>query len=334
MVPFVKSADFFRREVQTPLHRRFLAAGTVCALQTNFEPILESAREAFLPIEFPAEDADFSLRVWVDSESLSQPPWPKPYVRGLDHLVFASFDSDSCMLVDLSKRRVLGRFSTSLGSDRNYWKSVIFPMLMSTIAAAVGTVELHCSCVAKNNQGYLLAGPSRSGKSTLTMALARVGFSFLADDRTFCSAKDGKLSAWGVVPSLKLRHEAQGWFEELAHREAKDIENGDTILRFDPEDQLGLKRAKVCEPACLIFLDQREESGFCMKEISPRDAAQRLDQELMAEPPELMEKQRKVIGQLVELPCWQLQYGGDPGLIAPRLMAHIDQISNGASECR
>jgi hypothetical protein len=326
-------ADFFHREAQTPLQQQFMAAGAVCALETNFEPILAAAREAFLSVESPLEHTDFSLRLWVDPMSSSRPPWPKFYVRGLNHLVFAGFDSDCSVLVDLQQRRALGRFSPNMGSDHNYWKATIFPILMSVLAASVGIVELHCSCVVKNNKGYLLCGPSRSGKSTLTMALARMGFSFLADDRTFCSAKHGKLSAWGVVPSLKLRGEAQVWFEELSQEEPNETKNGDSILRFDPEGQFGLKRAKFCEPECLIFLDQRQEPSFSMTEISPLDAAQRLDQELMAEPPELVEKQRKVIGQLVEIPCWQLQYGGDPRVVAPELMRHLEGISDEVSEC-
>jgi hypothetical protein len=334
----VKPADFFRRDAQTPLHRRFLAAGAVCAVHTNCEQILEAAHHAFLPLQSDASDTDFSLRLWVDSQSSAQPPWPKPFVRGLDHLVVASFDSDSSMLVDLRKRRVAGRFSTNMGADRDYWQAVIFPMLMSIVAASVGIVELHCACVVKNNKGYLLAGPSRSGKSTLVMAMARAGFAFLSDDRTFCSAGKDGLSAWGVVPSLKLRHEAQIWFDELAHREPTDIQGGESILRLDPESQLGLTRAKFCEPESLIFLDQRdlgqrEGPQFCLQSMSPRDAARRLDQELMAEPPGLMENQRKVIQRLVAIPCWQLQYWGNPGVIVPQLARHLEGVSRGVSEC-
>jgi len=335
---FVKPADFFRRDAQTPLQRRFLAAGAVCTLHTNWEPILEAARQSFLPLQSDACDTDFSVRLWVDSQSSSQRPWPKPFVRGLDHLVFASFDSHSSMLVDLRKRRVAGRFSASMAADGDYWQAVIFPMLMSIVAASVGIVELHCACVVRNNKGYLLAGPSRSGKSTLVMALARAGFAFLSDDRTFCSASKEGLSAWGIAPSVKLRHEAQIWFDELAQREPTDVQGGESILRFNPESELGLTRAKCCEPEGLIFLDRRdldqgEGPQFCLRAMSPQDAAQHLDQELMAEPPGLIENQRKVIHRLVAIPCWQLQYWGDPGVIAPRLARHLEGVSQRVSEC-
>src|ERR1700723_2826391 len=203
----MNAGDFFCRDAKTPLHRRFMAAGAVCALETNFEPIVRVAQAVFLPVESLRRDTDFSVRLWVDPQSGSEPPWPNPYVRGLEHLVFAGFDSFSSLLVDVRHRRVLGRFSKNMGSDLDHWKAVIFPVLMSVVAASVGIVELHCSCVVSGKNGYLLAGPSRSGKSTLAMAFARTGLAFLSDDRTFCSLEAGKLSAWGIGASMKLRRE-------------------------------------------------------------------------------------------------------------------------------
>jgi hypothetical protein len=329
----MKSGDFFRRDAETPLHRRFLTAGAVCALETNFEPIIEVAHEVFLPVESTTTGADFSLRLWVDRQSCLRPPWPKPYVRGLDHLVFAGFDSDSSMLVDLCKRRVSGRFSMNMGLDRDHWKAVIFPVLMSVVAASVKIVELHCSCVVKNNKGYLLAGPSRSGKSTLAMALVRAGLAFLSDDRTYCSVETEGLAAWGIGASVKLRPEARTWFDELANREPTEVQDGESVLRFDPERQFGLKRAKFCEPECLIFLDQREEPKFSLTEMSPLDAAARIDQELMAEPSALVARQRTVIDRLITIPCWRLQYGGDPIAVARRLTRYFEQIPRRVPVC-
>lgn len=329
----MNSGDFFRRDAQTPLHDRFLAVGAVCTLQTNFAPILEVAHEVFLPMTSPDWSTDFSLRVWVDPQSCSEPPWPKPFVRGLDHLVFASFDSDSSMLVDVSKRRVVGRFSMNMGSDRNHWKAVIFPVLMSVVAASVGIVELHCSCLVKDNKGYLLAGPSCSGKSTLAMALACAGFAFLSDDRTFCSVETGGLFAWGLAASVKLRLEARDWFRELLNRKPTEVQDGESILRFDPELQFGLKRAKFCEPEYLIFLERHEEPKFSLTEMTSLEAAELIDQELMAEPPALAEQQRRVIKRLITIPCWRLRYGGDPSAVAVKLKRLLERIPSRVSKC-
>jgi hypothetical protein len=101
------------------------------------------------------------------------------------------------MLAGPRTRRVIGRFSASMAADHSYWKTVIFPILLTTIGASVGIAELHCSGVAKKQGGLLLVVPGRSGKSTLAVALAQAGFAFLSDDRTFCSWRNGQLLGVG-----------------------------------------------------------------------------------------------------------------------------------------
>src|SRR5215469_10360910 len=182
----MQSQDFLHQSAPTPLRKHFDTAGAVFSFSTNCEQMLEAARASFVIVEQPGP-VDFSVRFWTDDALLSRPPWPNPYVRGLGHLVFAGFDGASSMLVDLQSRRVIGRFSAAMAADTAHWRMVIFPVLLSIVAGAVGLVELHASCVARDQQGLLLLGPSRSGKSTLAMALTQAGFGLLSDDRTFCS---------------------------------------------------------------------------------------------------------------------------------------------------
>ncbi len=109
--------DFLRKEAETPLCEYFIAAGAVCSFSTNCEHLLEAAHESFVPAGSQPKDVDFSIRFWVDRADAAQPPWPKPYVRGLGHLVFGGFDAGSSMLADLRGRRVIGRFSQAMAAD-------------------------------------------------------------------------------------------------------------------------------------------------------------------------------------------------------------------------
>src|SRR5579864_3795092 len=102
------SGDFLCKNAETPLREHYLAAGAHCSLSTNCEALLAVARECFLRIGPPASPVEFSMRFWVDAASPAQPPWPKPYVRGLDHLVFAGFDTGSSMLINLHSRHLIG----------------------------------------------------------------------------------------------------------------------------------------------------------------------------------------------------------------------------------
>jgi len=324
----MSAGDFLCQDAATPLCEFYTAAGAVCRLSTNCETLLEAARTSFLPIADPPGSVDFSVRFWVDYTNSTPLPWPKPHVRGLNHLVFAGFDSASSMLADLRAHRVIGRFSAAIGNDRSYWKTVVFPVLLTITGASVGIVELHCSSVAKQQRGLLLIGAGRSGKSTLAVALAQEGFGFLSDDRTFCSWQKGKLSAWGVGTTLKLRSDAGNHFRELKDKPAIDLPNGERGFRFEPELALGLERIRGCEPRLLVFLERRENPEFRLTDLSSEEARTRLEEDLMAELPGGAAEQMHVVGKLVELPCCLLQYGGRPQIVAEKLAAHFEQFDD------
>jgi hypothetical protein len=326
----MRRQDFLHRDVETGLCQHYLAAGAMCSLSTNCEQLLETARDTFLPVEMPQAPVDFSVRFWVDGAGVPQASWPKPYVRGLGHLVFVGFDSSSSMLADLRTRRVIGRFSLAMASDARYWKMVIFPMLLSIVAGSVGLVELHASCVAKDQRGLILAGPSRSGKSTLAMALTEAGFRLLSDDRTFCSSARGKLQAWGLPRPLKLRREAASWFEEFRDREPKDLQNGERVFHFEPKQ----RSIPKCEPQLLVFLE-RGGRGFAMAPMKKSELRSRIEADLLAEVPDAIRKQAASLDELLSLPCCLLRYGGQPQEIAQRLAASFlsipeSQTSTGA----
>jgi len=322
----MSAGDFLCKDAATPLCEHYTAAGAVCSFSTNCEPLLEAARESFLPVESPPVDVDFSVRFWADHTDSARPPWPKPYVRGLNHLVFAGFDSGSSMLADLRTRRVIGRFSAGSANDRTYWKTVVFPILLTVVGASVGVAELHCSCVAKQQNGLLLAGPGRSGKSTLAVALAQAGFGFLADDRTFCSLREGRLLAWGLATTFKLRREAGLHFEELRDEEPTHLQNGEQVFRLEPELGLGLERVRLCAPRLLVFLERSERPAFCLTPMSSAEATARLEEDLVAELPDAAAMQMEVVGKLAELPCRLLRYGGQPQDVAHRLAVYFDQV--------
>ena len=319
----IRPRDFLHKSAETPLCETYMAAGASISLSTNCDRLLDAARDTFLAISPPPVSVDLAVRVWIDTADPAQAPWPKPYVRGLDHLVFLGFDSASSMLADLRTRRVIGRFSAGMAADTAYWRTVIFPMLLSVLAGSVGLVELHASCVAKDQQGVLLIGPSGSGKSTLAMAMTEAGFSFISDDRIFCSQKQGRVLAWGMPRPLKLRREAAVWFEQFRDRQPFDIQDGELVFHCEPNEQFGRPPVSACEPRLLVFLERRQSSGFRMTQMARREARSLIELDLMAEAPEAVQEQAETIDQLLAGPCWRLEYGGQPQMIAAQLARRV-----------
>ena len=322
----MRPPDFLHKDAETKLCEHYIAAGALCSLSTNSERVLDAARNTFHAARVQPSPVDFRLRFWVDDAEASQPPWPKPYVRGLDHLVFAGFDEGSSMLADLRTCCVIGRFSAGMAADLEYWQSVIFPMLLTVVSASVGIAELHCACVAKEQDGVLLAGPSGSGKSTLALALCQQGFGFLSDDRTFCSLERAQIQSWGMPTPLKLRPEATLWFDELRKERLTDMRSGGPAFWLEPEQIIGVKRVRQCRPTSLIFLDRRDTSEFRLSSMSSREALSRLESELTMELPEAAARRSRTLKGVVELPCWLLQYGGEPHLVARQISRHLAEF--------
>lgn len=318
--------DFLRKRACTPHTELYLAAGVLCRLSTNSPAILEAAGQSFFLLDRSAERPDFSVRLWVDAQSHGTRPWPKPYVRGIDHLVFLGFDAGSSIAVNLMTKCVIGRVSPQFAADSEYWNCVVFPMLLSVIAGSAGLAELHCACVAREQDGMLLAGPSGSGKSTLAVALAGMDFGFLSDDRTFCSVQGRQLAVWGLMGDLKLRRDANTWFPELTRFSSSHAWNGQLEVRLLPENLNGVRRTRRCKPRCLVFLDRQDVEEFQVATISRQEATERLEADLMAEFPETRALQSEVISSLVGLPRVRLRYGGSPWTVTPKLAAYFEYV--------
>ncbi|MBZ5514402.1 MAG: hypothetical protein LAN62_06095 [Acidobacteriia bacterium] len=320
--------DFLRKDAQTPISRAFHVAGVRLFIETNSETILESAHEAFASSTPAMAGRGAKLRLWVDPSGNSGPPWPKPYFRGLSHLIFGGFDSQNSFLIDLRTGTVLGRFSPKMAADRSMWKTVIFPVIFSALAPSLDLAVLHCGCVGADGGGLLLAGESGQGKSTLAVALAQVGFRFLSDDRTVLSLTSEGLTAWSVLPGLKLRPDARSHFDGLADLQPAPLWGGEEAYRVDAREELNVHTTPRCEPRWLIFLERQPIPEFTLRRISAPEAAARMEAGLPQEIPAALAQQRRTIAALVQRDCWVLRHGGDPHAVARALRDWVKALGS------
>lgn len=321
-------------EAHLPLLASFLFGNKICEISTNCDKVLQAATESFAKPDKRGTAPDLRMKLWVDERPSIPSSDLTPYVRALNHLVFAGFNSTNSALLDLEQMHIVGRFSKAVALDRSCWKNTIFPVLLSVAAGPLGVAELHCACVEKNGNGLLLAGASGSGKSSLSVLLAKRGFRFLSDDRTCCSFHNRKLTAWAMPTPLKMRSEAGAWLDELRQLRPHKSKTGEMEFRLDPTKQLHLRRARECQPRLLVFLEQHAGAGFQVRQISRRKATALLAKDLMAEDLSVTESQLKTISKIVETPCRKLVFGGPPQEIADRLSRYFETFHTGDGQPR
>jgi len=310
---------------QTPLREFYLAAGAVFDVSTNSPSILAAARESFASLGSPPRSAEVTLRLWMDATVQASPPWPQPYFGGLDHLVYAGFSPHDSLLIDLRRRRIIGRVSRALAADDIYWKTVIFPALMGIVGPTAGVTALHCGCSVRDGKGLLLVGGSGSGKSTLALALAIRGYELLADDWTYFSHHDGRFLAWGLPTTIKLLPDAVKHFPGLRAQEPSVSLNGELAFNVDPVKAFGVRRATYCEPNWMVFLQRQTRTDLSITEIPPPEAAVRLDRNLPPQCPDAVDLRKRTIASLGHCRSWLLRYGGEPSAVAEAVADLIAQ---------
>lgn len=310
------TSDFLRTEVQTPIRGAFMVAGAASEIYTNSESIMAVANECFPPIQNGLPPSPLRFRLWIDPDADSTPPWPQPYFRGLGNLVFGGFDSQNSVMIDLTGKRIIGRFSSAFAKDHAYWKKVVFPRLITAIGPAIGVIELHCACVTRNGCGLVLFGAPGAGKSTLALGLARQGFSLLSEDWTYFSQQESDVVCWGLPTGVKLLPDAVRHFPELSRFKLSVSLNGEEAYQTEPEWDFGISLAQFCQPKWPVFLHREEKPAFDISRISPAQAAEHLCRDLLAQSPDVLTWQTAMVGKLVQDGCWLLHYGGNAEKIA------------------
>lgn len=324
--------NFHELIVATSRAERYMVAGAVCSLSTNSEALCEAMGKCFARVTEPVSKPDVSMLFSVDDVCRNVPLWPKPYFRGLSHLVFAAFGPESELLIDLRDRRIIGRFSPTIVSDQAYLARVVFPAIFGIVSQTARIAGLHCASVVTNGKSVLLAGDSGSGKSTLSLALAQLGLALLSDDWTYLSRQGTRLRGWSLNNSLKLLPDAAEHFPELAQIEPIISLNGELAYELEPDRIFGIRCCACAEPRCLIFLEREGKQKLNLTEMPSVEAAARLEQSLEELPAALCEARDfvvKTIRILAQLPCWRLRYGAEgPHKVARSILDFLNENAN------
>jgi len=309
-------------KLNLPMRAQFLAAGSVWRVSCSSREILQVMGEAFQPLDQGDSHVDLDISFRIDPTLCETPPWPQPYFRGLDHMVYAAYGSGSSMLVDLQAPRVIGLFSVAMAQDSSYWRQVLLPVLLGIVGHAISVTPLHCACLVRNGHGLVLAGASGAGKSTLALCLSLNGFDYLSDDCTYFSRSDLHLHAWGLPVPMKLLPDAVRYFPQLSASPAVPSLNGEMAIHLDPET-IGVSRAPSCEPRWLVFIERTEKPVIEFSQITSEEAASRFVSNLETLPPCISGQrhhQLATINAVVDRECWVLRHGVTPAVVAHRLL--------------
>jgi serine kinase of HPr protein (carbohydrate metabolism regulator) len=152
----------------------------------------------------------------------------------------------------------------------------------------------------------MLYGESGVGKSTLSYACARRGWTYLSDDG--CSIVwDGGRTVIGEPHHFRFRAEAPDLFPELAGRTVgRQLDRKPTIEMLTAD--LPIRTAVECRVEHIAFLDRRPGIRAGLTRIGKAETLERLQQDMPVLDAEHEARRRDAVESIAEAPAFDLRY--------------------------
>lgn len=172
---------------------------------------------------------------------------------------------------------------------------------------------LHAGCLALDGGGVLIAGPTGSGKSTLTLALVRAGLGFVSDDLVFLAHDGEHVEALGFA-------DAAGVTDTTAARfglEATPRRAGFPKRLVRLEEAFGTVPVDRCDPRAIVFPRVVTDSPGTLEPLDAGEAYLRLVPDvLLTQPAGTQSHLRAISALLAQVRCYELKSGTDLGYTA------------------
>jgi hypothetical protein len=297
--------------------------GAHCALQTNSRH-LESVMDRWSASN-PGGEPEFHMQVFV-TRNLNK-PCQSPHFRGRHHLVIATFGGENVFLFDLRRRNVSATVCEAVANDKHFWNEILLPIAIGVLGASIGTVPVHCACLASDEGGLLVAGTSGAGKSTLSAAMAQSGFDYVSDDWTYISTTGEELNAHGMGARIKLLPDTVSHFPGLRQHRVNPSMNGELAYEVMAEE-FGARVRHRCQPRWGVFLERSLQAGCDFMPLSMQRALHYLESSVERLPTQLSDVAQvraRIMNQIAALPWFSFRYGGTPQFAARQLREFVAQ---------
>jgi hypothetical protein len=265
--------DFSRHALEIPcltMCESFFPLGFAVELRTNSEVVMSQARELWSGLDRRFENKAIRVDVHVvddqDASASEQCP-PAPVARMLMPLLYSVADASNYSVANLDEgwtRVIMARATERHSTYVGYFFLGSAPLCH---IASKHTTPIHAGCVSFKGRGMLLCGDSGAGKSSLSYACARAGWTYTTDDASFL-LQDGssELNVTGNCQQVRFRPSASVLFPEIEGMEITPRAAGKPSIEMPTSDVPWIECAPTASISFLIFLNRRTGTA---QELAP-----------------------------------------------------------------
>ncbi len=201
-----------------PMREMFYPLGFPLQIETNSEEVLNSAAVSWHGFTRLFDTPPISIRVGVTAGRSSHCP-PTPACRVQQHLATNIADAENFSVIDLSRQSAQIWVTDAAVADRGYLRYFFLESAAMAILATSYATAIHAACVERKGCGILLCGDSGAGKTSLSYACARAGWTYITDDASFLVNNRRDRLVVGNCNQARFRPSAVELFSELTGKQ-------------------------------------------------------------------------------------------------------------------
>lgn len=289
-----------------PLREVFYLHGFPVEVFTNSPKVLEMASEHWGMFEKVHSTEPTRIYVNVTEGGSTECP-PPPSIRFHWPLLLTYADADNYMIAELEQNYTHIDI-TSKAMRHKLFVGALF------LAAAPGphlTVRhitpVHGACVTLDERGVMLCGDSGAGKTTLSYACARAGWTYICDDASYMLNSGTDRTVMGTCNQVRFRPPAVDLFPELQGQDITPRLVGKPSIEMPTAFFPKMTCAPSAQVDFIVFLNRRSGGPPELRSYRKDVARQSMRQTLYGTPKSLAVSY-EVIERLLTLDIYELRY--------------------------
>ena len=292
---------------ELPLHATFHPLGFSVEITTNSHEVLAAAEESWGHWGQVFSEPPIRLRIGVAKGSSEECPG-MPVTRGWLNMLTMIADAENFSVCDMARGLAFGWFTQAAVENRAYFRyHLLEPMAWDTLTPLYLT-PIHAACVKLAEKTVLLCGDSGAGKSSLSFACARRGWTFLADDSINLIRNRGDRFVVGHPYSMRFREAGVELFPELAKQRIMPRATGEMAIEVATASMPEIVTALTSSVDYIVFLNRQKPGPPSLAAYSKEAAASWFEQVLCYGEKEVRESQTRSLRQLLAVPVYELCY--------------------------
>jgi hypothetical protein len=228
-------------------------------------------------------------------------------VRSREHMMSIVADHENFLVCDFNLGFGFGWVTRSMATDHPCLRYHFLTAGASTLINQKAFAALHGALVVREGKGFMLAGNSFAGKSTLAYACARAGWTYVSDDGVLLVRGRSDRFALGDPHTIRFRPDAPQLFPELAERLVTIRPNGKVAIELLTRN-LALDTAPGCNIDHVVYLNRDGTGQASLRHLSKDWVREDWTQYAVFGTKAVQDAQLHCYERILNAQLWQMQY--------------------------